>query len=120
METEKTLSDIEKLSKIADILGYDLTEKAEDEDQQYADYDEFLNECYSEEKDRTVCGCSITPSELIKQEDPVRYRCGFSDWLDSECQNGRYIEIDDGYYTEDNLNEAQEELKDLIDSLDFS
>jgi hypothetical protein len=43
-------------------------------------YDDMLNETYGE----IDLGCSYSASETLKAVDPIAYRCGFSDWLDSE------------------------------------
>jgi hypothetical protein len=44
-------------------------------------YDELLDECYPTVK---VCGYDFSPSYALKELDPIAYRCGFGDWLDSE------------------------------------
>ena len=41
-------------------------------------YDEMLNEC-SECPDE-VMGIAIIPAEFLEKNDPIAYRCGFSDW----------------------------------------
>lgn len=40
-------------------------------------YDEMLNECAE-----PVFG--IDPARILRECDPVAYRCGFVDWLDAE------------------------------------
>lgn len=45
-----------------------------------SEYDDFLDECYSD-----VCEAlpvNVTGSELLKAHDEIAYRCGFNDWLD--------------------------------------
>jgi len=37
-------------------------------------------------------------SRVLQEIDPVAYRCGFVDWLDSEITAGIFIEQDDKYY----------------------
>ncbi len=41
-------------------------------------YDEMLNECMTEWE--TPAG---TPAENMKNQDPIMYNCGFSDFIDS-------------------------------------
>jgi hypothetical protein len=40
-------------------------------------YDDMLNECYPE-----LFG--LQPSRILREVDPIQYRCGFYDWLDGE------------------------------------
>ncbi len=44
-------------------------------------YDEMLDECYP---DLIVCGLNYSSSRTLQEVDPIAYRCGFNDWLDSE------------------------------------
>jgi hypothetical protein len=44
-------------------------------------YNEMLNDCYPMVK---ICGYEYEPAYALKECDPIAYRCGFSDWLDSE------------------------------------
>lgn len=44
-------------------------------------FDESLDECWPMVK---VCDMEFTPSRALKELDPIAYRCGFNDWLDSE------------------------------------
>ena len=55
-------------------------------------YDEMINECSGFNPDDLpswVTG-GKTSAELMKQNDPVMYRCGFSDWLDS-IDEGQFL-----------------------------
>lgn len=45
-----------------------------------AQYDEMLNECHPMV---TVCGMEYEPAYALKELDPIAYRVGFNDWLDS-------------------------------------
>lgn len=44
-------------------------------------YDEMLDEVY---ENATIAGMEYSTSSALKQVDPVAYRVGFSDWIDSE------------------------------------
>jgi len=61
-------------------------------------YDDFLDEVYPECK---IGGYDYQTSRALKEVDPVAYRCGFNDWLDAECQDGRLFETASGDYSDD-------------------
>lgn len=46
-------------------------------------YDESLDDIYQEEIDQVSFISLPYPSELLKAHDPVAYRCGYNDYLDS-------------------------------------
>ena len=48
-----------------------------EESEAYQQYDEVLDEIFSNQLD-------IPSSDILKKCDPIRYECGFSDWLDSQ------------------------------------
>ena len=57
-------------------------------------YDEMLDECYDEFK---IGEMTFYPSDILKSCDPVAYRCGFSDYTDSELEErGTEIVCSDG------------------------
>lgn len=66
-------------------------------------YDEMLDDCYSFS---SVGGpfSGLRPSRVLQECDATAYRCGFSDWLDSE----EYTEIDGVYYRDDEIDDARE------------
>lgn len=47
----------------------------------YERYDEMLNEVYG---DASIGGMEYETSSALEQVDPIAYRCGFNDWVDSE------------------------------------
>ena len=49
------------------------------EDEALEAYDEFLDE----EGEIDVAGMTFYPSTILKECDPIAYRCGFADWLDA-------------------------------------
>jgi hypothetical protein len=62
-------------------------------------YDDFLDEVYGTVK---IAGLDYETSTALKNADEVAYRCGFSDWLDSEQQADNIFEHSDGeYYDEE-------------------
>jgi len=62
----------------------------------YERYDDMLDECYEDHP------LGYSSSDILKNCDSTAYRCGFSDWLDSEL--GETIEeVDDKYYDKENI-----------------
>ena len=56
-------------------------------------FDEMLDECYPLVEFGLL---SYTPSDVLRSTDPVAYRCGFSDWLDSQLFDAILFEHSDG------------------------
>ncbi|UPU15926.1 phage hypothetical protein [Stenotrophomonas virus Jojan60] len=54
-------------------------------------YDEMLDECFPTVE---FGGVSYDPSTVLYRVDPIAYRCGFSEWLDSEISDGNISETD--------------------------
>ena len=44
-----------------------------------------------------IFGMRYSPARVLKDTEPIAYRCGFNDWLDAEMSDG-YITEDDGKY----------------------
>lgn len=74
-------------------------------------FDSMLDDCYSFER---VGGpfTYMTPSLVLKEYDPVAYRCGVNDYADSEG----WIEIDGDYYDKDEVESARESFLDDLES----
>lgn len=53
-------------------------------------YDEMLDKIYGEIE---VAGYTYMTSRTLYEIDPTAYRTGFSDWLDSEIQDGNIVEL---------------------------
>lgn len=104
MKTEETI--IDKLNaRIMDEISAIDADKS---------YDEMLDECYSFE---SVGGPFeyMSASAVLREVDPTAYRCGFSDYVDSQG----WIEFDDGYRDKDDCERVQDELlSELQDKLD--
>ena len=77
-----------------------------DEDKYDDKYDEWLDEIHGE----IMIGCiSFLPSRILSELDPIAYRCGFSDYIDSLD-----IEDDEDYQElQAELEEVKEELSEL-------
>lgn len=72
-------------------------------------YDSMLDDCYSFEKVGGIFAC-MSPSRVLRECDPVAYRCGKNDWLDGERDN--LVEIGNDYYRNDDVNDARDEFID--------
>lgn len=83
-----------------------LIEKIQDEctpvDREAA-FDAMLDDCYSFEK---VGGpfAYMSPSRVLKEVDPVAYRCGVNDYADSE----EWLEIAGDYYRSDEVENVRD------------
>lgn len=53
-------------------------------------YDEFLDETQEE---AIICGINFSPSSILKECDPIAYRCYFNDWV-SAMENEFEVEYD--------------------------
>ncbi len=76
-------------------------------------YDDFLDECYSF---KIVGGpfAHMCASTVLEECDPVAYRCGFSDWLDSEDLVDIGVDRDEYYRRHD----CEQERDKFIDELE--
>jgi len=94
----------ELLTKVKD----DLTELDVD-----SMYDDMLDECYDLS---TVGGpfSHMLASKVLEDCDPIAYRCGFTDWLDS--LSDQYYEVDGNYYDKRELERVKDELIDELES----
>lgn len=70
-------------------------------------YDDMLDECYSF---KSVGGPFefMSPSQVLRVCDPTAYRCGFSDWLDS--QGDRWIEVEGSFYDRRQVSDMRDEI----------
>lgn len=95
--------------------AHDLLMAAVKEDGQPRDMDaayrEMLDECYSFKAVGGPFDC-MQPSRVLENEDPTAYRCGFSDYLDSE----EVTEIGDEYFDSKELEDIREQVADALDS----
>lgn len=69
------------------MLDYELEER----------YENFLREAHGETV--KIAGHEYDTARALKDVDPTAYRCGFSDWLDSELGETLW-EVDGEYYDE--------------------
>ncbi len=70
-------------------------------------FEELLDECYPEVQ---VGCCTFSPSQVMKELDPVCFRIGVSENLDSLAEDDQLYEHGGGYYRID-------DIEDMIDQL---
>ena len=71
-------------------------------------YEELLDECYPEIK----VGCStFSPSEVIKELDPIAFRIGVGENLDDLAQDGQLYECGGEYYEISDLEEMLDDIE---------
>ena len=71
-------------------------------------FEELLDECYPEVQ---VGCCRWSAGYLMKELDPVAFRCGVSEELDSLASDGQLYEHNGDYY-------RIEDIEELIDDLE--
>lgn len=71
-------------------------------------YDSMLDDCYSFKQ---VGGPfeNMSPSRVLKEVDPIAYRCGLNDWADQD-----YVEVGGKMYGKEEVREKQEEFCEQI------
>ena len=82
------------LENVATFRGMNVTNGEIDD---YDAYDKSLDS----EGTVTVAGMEFNPSRILEELDPVAYRCGYNDWVDSDqsdledaIENEDYSEIE--------------------------
>lgn len=65
-------------------------------------YDDMLDECYEPYK---IGCCTFYASQVLKECDPIAYRCGLSDYQSAELEEAQY--------------EFEKEHFECIDTIDF-
>jgi len=68
-------------------------------------FEELLDECYPEVK---VGCCVFSPSQVMKELDPVCFNIGVQDSL---VEDGQFYEYDGEYYDLNDIDELLEELE---------
>jgi hypothetical protein len=98
------------ISELCEELSVEPCDHEKDDDELHEMYDNMLEECCTCE----TCGKG---GSNLKDDDPIAYRCGFNDYLDSELKSDQLFQIDDVYLTEEGMGDLCEELKDAIEEL---
>lgn len=82
------------------------------------DYEEQYKEAIDSEGPVTVAGTTLDPSRILQEMDPIAYRCGLADYVDS-CEkedDPKYQELTEELETlTDELADLETELEDIDD-----
>ena len=73
-------------------------------------FEQFVSECYPE---MTKVGwCEFDTVTLLKEQDPISWRCAQSDWESQESDEGSIVSFDNGsnYYN-------RHEIEELLESV---
>jgi hypothetical protein len=70
-------------------------------------FEELLDECYPEVK---VGCCTFSPSQVMKELDPVCFNIGVQENLDSLAEDGQLYEQDGNYYRIDDIDSMLDDL----------
>lgn len=76
-------------------------------------YCDMLDECYSFEKVGGIFA-SMSPSRVLREVDPVAYRCGMCDYEDYLS----LVEIGGEYYEPDDVDALRAKIEDELDAED--
>jgi len=71
------------------------------------DVESSFNEFLDEQGDVEILGMSYLKSTILKEVDPVAFRCCLADYVDGQ----EVEEIDGEYYSSEDISDALEELK---------
>jgi len=71
-------------------------------------YRDMLDDC---EPEVNVAGLSFVPSRVVEELDPVAFRCGVNDYVDSLVGESLSEEIDGNHYNLEEVNEILEEIE---------
>lgn len=95
---------------IAKLISYVESEcSAVDQEKQY---DDMLDEIYSFDSVGGPFG-SMSPSRVLKEVDPIAYRCGMNDYYGTDDS---YVEIGSALYEKREVEKARDSFLDELDS----
>ena len=77
------------------------------------DYRESYHDMLNFEGPIHVCGFEFSASDIIKEMDPIAYRCGFNDYMDMLDKDGEKENAPEYMEMVEELEELQIELEDL-------
>ena len=71
-------------------------------------FEDLLDECYPEVK---VGNCTFSPSQVMKELDPVCFNIGVTENLDSLVEDDQLYEYDGDYYALNDIDKMLDELE---------
>ena len=73
-------------------------------------FEDILDECYPEV---TIGNCTFSPSRVMKELDPIAFRIGVQENLDSLTEDLNLYELNGGYYQVSDIEEMLDELENV-------
>ena len=106
-QTEAKIAELSQQAKAlqAQIDGFEL-----DPDDYAERYEEMLDDCHGD-------FLGMNASYILKEMDPVAYRCGLLDYLDGLDQDDEKMENDEYLELIEELEEIESEIEELEDKL---
>ena len=74
------------------------------------DFADQFDECLDEAGSIEVAGCTFYPSQILKECDPVGYRCGLNDFADSYFDKE---ETDEYQSLQEEIDQLESDIEDL-------
>lgn len=69
-----------------------VTAETLDDDAMHERFDDWLDQGYEE----VIIGTStFAPSTILRELDPIAYRCGFSEFVDFDLEDGNIVDLSD-------------------------
>lgn len=79
------------------------------------DLADFFDEGLDEEGSIKVAGCTFYPSQILKECDPIAYRCGLNDFVDSVFDAS---ETDEYKALQEEIDQLQSDIEDLENEIE--
>lgn len=71
-------------------------------------FEEMLDDCYEQV---TLGNLSWYPSHVMKNLDPIAFKCGVSEYIDGLVEDGEYYEFDGDYYDFTDIQNMLDEIE---------
>lgn len=87
--------------------AFDIRDETTEDDSEYSKmYDDMLDGYYEDYNVGRIC---FTASQVLKECDPIAYRCGFNDWIDEIDKPWQCGQCDTRHETEEEAEECCQE-----------
>ena len=110
MKTQQIEAKIAELAQQAKALQAQIDHFELDPDDYTAQYDDMLDECHGD-------FLGMNASYILKEMDPVAYRCGLLDYLDGLDQDEEKMENDECLELFNQLEDIESEIEELEEEL---
>ena len=79
------------------------------------DLQDQFDECLDEEGSIKVAGCTFYPSQILKECDPIAYRCGLNDFADFEF---RKEDTEEYQALQEEIDQLESDIEDLENEIE--